>query len=50
MTSLIDCSHDLSEDDYVEFSKQTQDKIIGTKDGVANVSQLLSSNYYLYLN
>jgi predicted metal-binding transcription factor (methanogenesis marker protein 9) len=33
--------HDLSEDDYVEFSKQIQDRIIGTKDGVASVSSVL---------
>lgn len=30
--------HDLSEDDFVEFSKNVQDRIIGTKDGVAHVS------------
>jgi len=29
--------HDLSEDDFVEFSKNVQDRIIGTKDGVAHV-------------
>lgn len=29
--------HDLSEDDYVEFSKSVQDRIIGTKVGVANI-------------
>ena len=33
--------HDLSEDDYVELSKQIQDRIIGTKDGVASVSSYL---------
>ena len=34
---LIWCRHDLSEDDFVEFSKNVQDRIIGTKDGVAHV-------------
>jgi len=29
--------HDLSEDDFVEFSKNVQDRVIGTKDGVAHV-------------
>jgi len=29
--------HDLSEDDFVEFSKNVQDSVIGTKDGVAHV-------------
>lgn len=34
---VLACRHDLSEDDFVEFSKNVQDRIIGTKDGVAHV-------------
>jgi len=35
------CRHDLSEDDFVEFSKNVQDRIIGTKDGIAHVCHRL---------
>lgn len=35
------CRFSFEEEDYIEFSKVTQDKLIGTKGETATVSQIL---------
>ena len=44
MYLFLSCSHSFEEDSYLEFSRVTQDRILGTQDEKAHVS-FLSSVY-----
>lgn len=38
LSTFVVCRHSFTEDHYVEFSKHSQDRVIGTKGDIAHVS------------
>jgi hypothetical protein len=38
LSNFVVCRHSFTEDHYVEFSKHSQDRVIGTKGDIAHVS------------
>ncbi|KAL0977951.1 hypothetical protein UPYG_G00163700 [Umbra pygmaea] len=50
MQSVFQMKHSFSDDHYVEFSKLSQDRVIGTKDQVAHIYDINSGQKMLTLN
>ena len=42
-TVVVGVRHGFDDDEYAEFSKQVQDRIIGTKEGTAHVRVFAAS-------
>ncbi|KAM4721194.1 DDB1- and CUL4-associated factor 1 [Rhinophrynus dorsalis] len=49
MKSVFDMKHSFSEDHYVEFSKHSQDRVIGTKEDVAHIYDIQTGQKLLTL-
>ncbi|CAH2312559.1 DDB1- and CUL4-associated factor 1 isoform X2 [Pelobates cultripes] len=49
MKSIFDLKHSFNEDHYVEFSKLSQDRVIGTKEDIAHLYDLQSGKKFLTL-
>uniref|UniRef100_A0AAZ3R9S6 DDB1- and CUL4-associated factor 1 n=1 Tax=Oncorhynchus tshawytscha TaxID=74940 RepID=A0AAZ3R9S6_ONCTS len=50
MQSVFEMKHSFLDDHYVEFSKLSQDRVIGTKDQVAHIYDIQSGQKLLTLN
>ncbi|XP_072506538.1 DDB1- and CUL4-associated factor 1 isoform X6 [Notamacropus eugenii] len=49
MKSVFDMKHSFTEDHYVEFSKHSQDRVIGTKGDIAHIYDIQTGNKLLTL-
>ncbi|KAM4651260.1 DDB1- and CUL4-associated factor 1 [Discoglossus pictus] len=49
MKSVFDMKHSFTEDHYVEFSKHSQDRVIGTKEDVAHIYDIQTGQKLLTL-
>uniref|UniRef100_A0A2K5DZ85 DDB1- and CUL4-associated factor 1 n=1 Tax=Aotus nancymaae TaxID=37293 RepID=A0A2K5DZ85_AOTNA len=49
MKSVFDMKHSFAEDHYVEFSKHSQDRVIGTKGDIAHIYDIQTGNKLLTL-
>eukprot|EP00070_Physeter_catodon_P015870 XP_023974161.2 LOW QUALITY PROTEIN: DDB1- and CUL4-associated factor 1-like [Physeter catodon] len=49
MKSVFDMKHSCTEDHYVEFSKHSQDRVIGTKGDIAHIYDIQTGNKLLTL-
>uniref|UniRef100_A0A3P8YQZ6 DDB1- and CUL4-associated factor 1 n=1 Tax=Esox lucius TaxID=8010 RepID=A0A3P8YQZ6_ESOLU len=50
MESVFQMKHSFSDDHYVEFSKMSEDRVIGTKDQVAHIYDIQTGQKLLTLN
>ncbi|KAJ7999324.1 hypothetical protein DPEC_G00193200 [Dallia pectoralis] len=50
MQSVFQMKHSFSDDHYVEFSKMSEDRVIGTKDHVAHIYDIQTGQKLLTLN
>ncbi|XP_078517401.1 DDB1- and CUL4-associated factor 1 isoform X1 [Lissotriton helveticus] len=49
MKSVFDLKHSFSDDHYVEFSKHSQDRVIGTKEDIAHIYDIQTGHNLLTL-